>query len=448
MSSQGSWILSPERLEAEDAMDSWARDLAREAAVVTEAKKAAAGPPTPSQPLLDKQINGSSLSEPLTPAEQWAALPECRKVEFTVTDELVSEAKLAFRRVHGTYLFQFLTAALPRDLTASSARKAIRSGHVEVDGSLVTEDNMATPPLGATVMIIIASVDKVPQNLSKRLKKFNGMSRRPEAHIRICFQDLDAGWAVVNKPVGMHSNPNPTSYGSDALTFQDYMPALLPPPSFGMHCRSPKVCHRLDFRVSGPMVVATSREAERALANAFEEREIHKEYRAIVCGAVGEPGDTLVVVAPVDGQVAETRVEVLQVVPCVYFGKLSELRLWPITGRRQQLRRHCAIELGAAIVNEEQPLFQSSAPAWEKRNGGAALPAWKKRLSGRLFLAAVEVSVPRLTRSPEGMSVGGGTNPNVTVREEPPALFPELLDNSAKVFAWAQEHAVEKAVVQ
>ncbi|CAE8592159.1 unnamed protein product, partial [Polarella glacialis] len=85
----------------------------------------------------------------------------------------------------------------------------------------------------------------------------------------------------------------------------EYLPALMPPPRFGMHCRAPKVCHRLDFRVSGPMVVATSLDAERALAQAFEAHTIRKEYRAIVCGSVGEVGETLQVSAPIDGLVAE-----------------------------------------------------------------------------------------------------------------------------------------------
>merc|ERR1712086_507973 len=99
-----------------------------------------------------------------------------------------------------------------------------------------------------------------------------------------------------------------------------------------------------------------------------------KEYRAIVGGTVGKVGETLTVSAPVDGQVAETRVEVLRIVPCRFFGELSELRLWPITGRRQQLRKHCAIELGAAILNEEPTLFAASAPAWARRHEGASLP--------------------------------------------------------------------------
>lgn len=72
----------------------------------------------------------------------------------------------------------------------------------------------------------------------------------------------------------MHCNP--CGFNGAHLTFQAYLPILLSPPLHGTWCRGPRVCHRLDFRVSGPVVVATSEEAMRALKQAFESRAVHK----------------------------------------------------------------------------------------------------------------------------------------------------------------------------
>ncbi|CAE8624753.1 unnamed protein product [Polarella glacialis] len=391
---------------------------------------------------VEEPRNSNSFPEPLEPAEQWARLPESRLEEVLVTDELLSDACLAFRRTEWSYLYQLLVVALPQFFSRCAARKAVRSGHVQVDGTKVTDENTASPPPGARVMVRVASASRVPQDLARRLQKLNLKSERPEARIRILFQDVDAGWAVVNKPAGMESNPTADSIGTNTLAFQDYLQAVLPPPRFGMHCHSPKVCHRLDFRVSGPMVVATSLDAERALTRSFEEHETRKEYRAIVCGAVGDVGETLVVSAPVDGREAETRVEVLRVVQCPFFGSLSELRLWPVTGRRQQLRRHCAIELGAPIVNEEPALFEAAAPAWARRHGGSALPPAKKRGPGTLFLQAIEVHVPRpmLPSGRKREDAASGTADVVSVRTEVAKHFEELLQNAAFCFAWDRDH--------
>ena len=73
--------------------------------------------------------------------------------------------------------------------------------------------------------------------------------------------DPSAGWAVVNKPPGMHCKRC-----GGQFTLEDYLPALVPPPTAGTHGPGPRVCHRLDFRVAGPVLVASSQEAMRRAA--------------------------------------------------------------------------------------------------------------------------------------------------------------------------------------
>ena len=45
----------------------------------------------------------------------------------------------------------------------------------------------------------------------------------------------------------------------------------------GTPCCGPRVCHRLDFRVAGPLVVATSLEAMRRLKQFFAQQQVEKE---------------------------------------------------------------------------------------------------------------------------------------------------------------------------
>jgi len=266
----------------------------------------------------------------------------------------------------------------------------------------------------------IGKVDVRPADLQRRLESWNrNRANRPECQMRLLFEEPDRSWAVANKPAGLHTAPYAETYRRDCVTFLDLLPALVRPPRGGTRCRHPQTCHRLDFRVSGPVVVATTTEAERAIRLAFQERRVLKEYRAIVCGTVGAEGETLVVDAPVEGRPARTEVQVLQVVRCPHFGSLSELRLWPQTGRYQQLRRHCAEVLGAPIVNEEEPLFRAAAEAWQHRHG-SPLPPPVRRARGNLFLQAVEVGLPAMSGVTEGR----------VVRGELSDRFPELLQQS------------------
>merc|ERR1712039_56693 len=121
---------------------------------------------------------------------------------------------------------------------------------------------------------------------------------------------------------------------------------------------------------------------------------------------------------------------------------MGELRLWPITGRRQQLRKHCAVELGAPIVNEEPALFASAAPVWASRHEDAPLPPIKKRCSGKLFLQAVSVSFPKPVEGHMDLDDIGNAE-MITVCADVSSQFEELLMNSPKVPAWNRENGKE-----
>ena len=128
------------------------------------------------------------------------------------------------------------------------------------------------------------------------------------------------------------------------------------------------IVHRLDQATSGLMVLARVAAAQRTLNMAFEARAVHKQYVAVVHGAVdgsaGEIDAPLVADWPnrprqiVDvhtGKPALTRWRVLQRAE----GR-TRLVLEPITGRTHQLRVHLQ-SIGHAIVGDA--LYGPQPPA-------------------------------------------------------------------------------------
>lgn len=161
------------------------------------------------------------------------------------------------------------------------------------------------------------------------------------------------------------------------MCFEQALPAVLRPPHSGVvgALPAPVAVHRLDNRVSGLVVVAKTRAAARFLSAEFRERRVEKRYRGIVVGRVAQPRQEVSV--PLDGRDARTTICVVDETPHVQAGWLTTVDLFPHTGRRHQLRRHCAA-LGHGLLGDD--LHAAPNQALHKRSGG-------------LFLQSVEVRV-------------------------------------------------------
>ncbi len=122
------------------------------------------------------------------------------------------------------------------------------------------------------------------------------------------------------------------------------------------------VVHRLDWETSGLMVLARSKAAQRHLSMQFQQREVSKQYVAVVYGDVaGERGEVdlpLICDWPnrprqmVDlerGKPSLTRWQLLE-----QGDDRSRLLLSPVTGRSHQLRVHM-LSLGHPILGD--PLY-------------------------------------------------------------------------------------------
>jgi len=172
----------------------------------------------------------------------------------------------------------------------------------------------------------------------------------------------DTSLIVAEKPAGMLAVPGrPVPGVPPRLSLQDWL---------SDYCGSPVLaCHRLDMDTSGLMVFAKTPEAQTALQQQFEHREVAKAYLAWLMAAdggrpltVGDRGKISLpltadwydrprqMVDPENGKPAVTEFEVLRTDPS---GK-AFLRLIPYTGRTHQLRVHCAHPdgLGRPIIGD------------------------------------------------------------------------------------------------
>src|SRR5690606_29990406 len=96
---------------------------------------------------------------------------------------------------------------------------------------------------------------------------------------------------VIDKPAGLVVHPgagNPDGTLVNALLYRH--PALATVPRAG-------VVHRLDKDTSGVMVVARTLQAQTALVAQLSAREVHRQYLAVVTGALVAGGT---VDAPID----------------------------------------------------------------------------------------------------------------------------------------------------
>ncbi|MGH9350439.1 MAG: RluA family pseudouridine synthase [Vicinamibacterales bacterium] len=99
--------------------------------------------------------------------------------------------------------------------------------------------------------------------------------------VEILFQDLDL--AVIDKPAGMVVHPGA---GHASGTLVNALLHHLDDLSGVGGERRPGIVHRLDRGTSGVMVIAKHDAAHQELARQFQDREVEKEYIALVWGLV------------------------------------------------------------------------------------------------------------------------------------------------------------------
>ena len=184
---------------------------------------------------------------------------------------------------------------------------------------------------------------------------------------------------VLNKPGGLLSVPGRGPDKQDCLSAraQRLYPDAL-------------IVHRLDMQTSGLLAMARGIDAQRAINRAFEQRQVHKRYQAVVDGVARVPGGVewgvidlpleldwpnrpKHIVDHVNGRPSVTRWRVIS--PDPERGG-TRLELEPVTGRSHQLRVHLQA-IGHPILGDD---LYASPDAVARAN--------------RLLLHACELNLP------------------------------------------------------
>jgi 23S rRNA pseudouridine1911/1915/1917 synthase len=171
--------------------------------------------------------------------------------------------------------------------------------------------------------------------------------------LEILYQDADI--AVLNKPAGMVVHPA-AGHASGTLV-NALLHHLTDLSGIGGELR-PGIVHRLDRGTSGVMIVAKHDAAHQELARQFHDREVDKEYIALVWGVVqaGRRIDAAIGRDPKDRQKMSARAKharhaVTRITRAHQMPALTLCQVAIQTGRTHQIRVHLSA-IGHPIVGD------------------------------------------------------------------------------------------------
>ena len=224
----------------------------------------------------------------------------------------------------------------------SQIQRLIKDGHVLVAGRPAKSNQ----PVKAGQTIAVDS----PEPIEPRPK--------PEAiPLPIVYQDQDV--IVIDKPAGMVVHP---AAGHASGTLVNALLHHVDDLSGIGGEKRPGIVHRLDRGTSGLLVVAKHDAAHQELGRQFSDREVEKEYLALVWGEVmaGRRIDAPIGRDPsnrkkMSARARRAREAVTRILRAEHFGRMLTLARVAIhTGRTHQIRVHLSA-IGHPIVGD--PLY-------------------------------------------------------------------------------------------
>jgi 23S rRNA pseudouridine1911/1915/1917 synthase len=232
---------------------------------------------------------------------------------------------------------RYLTSVLGGQ-SRSQIQRLIKEGQVTIGGEAVRPNRVIHA--GDSVVI------DIPEPVSP--------TPEPEAlSLDILYQDADL--VVVNKPAGMVVHP--AAGHAQGTLVNALLHHVTDLSGIGGELR-PGIVHRLDRGTSGLMVVAKNDRAHAELARQFHDREVEKEYVALVWGLVqaGRRIDLPIGRDPVDrkkmsARARRARSAATRVTKALHIPGVSLLHVAISTGRTHQIRVHLS-EIGHPIVGD------------------------------------------------------------------------------------------------
>jgi 23S rRNA pseudouridine1911/1915/1917 synthase len=174
-----------------------------------------------------------------------------------------------------------------------------------------------------------------------------------ELPLEVLYQDADV--AVIDKPAGMVVHP---AAGHDSGTLVNALLHHITDLSGIGGERRPGIVHRLDRGTSGVMVIAKNDAAHQELARQFHDREIEKEYIALVWGVVqaGRRIDAAIGRDPANRQKMSARSKharnaVTRITRAHHMPAVTLCQVAIHTGRTHQIRVHLSA-IGHPIVGD------------------------------------------------------------------------------------------------
>lgn len=238
----------------------------------------------------------------------------------------------------GQRLDRFLVSVLA-DYSRSQIQRLIADGHVRLQRKSAAKPNLALHE-GERVIV------DIPEPKAAALEA-------ESLPIEVLYQDEDV--AVVNKPAGMVVHPG-AGHASGTLVnaLLHHMPDLS---GIGGEVR-PGIVHRLDRGTSGVMVIAKNDAAHHELARQFHDREVEKEYIALVWGVVqaGRRIDAAIGRDPANRQKMSARAKhsreaVTRITRAHHLPGVTLCQVAIHTGRTHQIRVHLSA-IGHPIVGD------------------------------------------------------------------------------------------------
>lgn len=154
---------------------------------------------------------------------------------------------------------------------------------------------------------------------------------------------------VVDKPSGLLTVPTPkkesrtlTAILNDDVKKKQLNLRLYP-------------CHRLDRDTSGLIIYAKSKRIQQIMMESFHRKKVHKEYIAFVRGKVKELSGRIKSYIRHDER-EEPKLAVTDFEVANFFRDFSEIKVFPRTGRTNQIRIHFK-QIGHPLLGERKFAF-------------------------------------------------------------------------------------------